>query len=84
MNLVDGERGREREREGASVHYIMYSFFWYTHLGLFHTHLAFVSVAMETICDLPHPLARTDPLYKVGWEQSHLVSAFPLVNTHGR
>lgn len=81
MHECGRERQRERERVYTSVQLV---FFWYTHLGLFHTHLAFVSVAVETICDLPHPLARTDPLYKVGWEQSHLVSAFPLVNTHGR
>lgn len=51
------------------------------HLILFHSHLAFVSVAMESSGDLPHPLTRSDPLDKVGWEKSHLVSAFPLVNT---
>lgn len=50
------------------------------HLGLFHSHLAFVSVAVETSRDLPHPLTGADPLHKVGREKSHLVSAFPLVN----
>lgn len=57
-------------------------FYMRVNLGLFHSHLAFVSVAVETSGDLPHPLTRADPLHKVGREQSHLVSAFPLVNTH--
>lgn len=50
------------------------------HLILFHCHLAFVSVAMESSGDLPDPLTRSDPLDKVGWEKSHLVLAFPLAN----
>lgn len=52
-----------------------------SHLGLFHSHLAFVSVAVETSGDLPHPLTRADTLHKVGRKKSHLVSAFPLANT---
>lgn len=84
------KRGSSTEREGrahstectVTLRFVL--FFWYTHLGLFHAHLAFVSVAVETICDLPHPLPRTDSLYKVGREQSHFVPAFPLVNTHHR
>jgi len=54
----------------------------WVHLGLFHSHLAFVSVAVETIRDLPHTLTRAHALHKIGWEQSHLVSAFPLEHTH--
>uniref|UniRef100_A0A3Q3MGV4 Ribosomal protein L19 n=1 Tax=Mastacembelus armatus TaxID=205130 RepID=A0A3Q3MGV4_9TELE len=44
-------------------------------------HLALVPVAMETRGDLPDPFTRADSLHKVGWEKSHLVSAFSLVNT---
>lgn len=49
------------------------------HLGLFHTHLAFVPVAVETSSDLPHSLTGTEALHEVGREQTHLVSALPLV-----
>jgi len=55
--------------------------FYGVHLGLFHSHLAFVTVAVETGGDLPHPLTGANPLHEVGREKSHLVSAFPLVNT---
>lgn len=77
--ILFGVRARVcvRGREQLCVFYVR------VHLGFFHTHLAFVSVTMETSCDLPHPLTRTDPLHKVGREQSHHVPAFPLVHKHG-
>lgn len=49
-----------------------------TDLGLFDAHLAFVSVAVETGGDLPHPFAGTHSLHKVGREKAHLVPDFSL------